>query len=548
MESLSGLRVAIYARHSTHMQAGSAEDQIARCINLVEQMGGQVAEIYSDEARTGATTARRDGINRLMSDATAQRFEAVVFEDLSRLSRDIADIANMFRELMFAGVALHSVTEGRVSELHVGLKGTMNQLFLKDLGDKSRRGLRASVKRGRILNYPYGYEKSPTFDAAGKPVAGQARINPAEAAVIQRIYEEYAAGNPVAAIVRALNHEGIPAPNGRGWSKTSLYGSRARRDGILRRPLYVGEYVWGRFTHRKDPRTGKQTRQHVPKNEWEIRKVPHLAIVGRQLWTRVQERLEPHLPPRPAGRRKRTRPWHPPGPQHHVTSGISWCARCGGRLTAVRGGSLRCQRQLYQVTCDQPFQIPRQAVITKVLRVLRMRLTNHRHHLLDLIRHEHEQRLGDTATRAVECADIEAAITRRRSKLATLLDLIEDGTGGSETRRRVRQHEKSLRADIRNLEEIAAATPRVAEQSLAAVEGKARARILAAINHLLTVDKDDEQAIALIRTALARIDAAYRGPDRARLRANPTLDPAGVYDLGLGCHDNHQSASTAEAA
>ena len=35
-----------------------------------------------------------------------------------------------------------SLSEGEISPLHVGLKGTMNALFLKDLADKVRRGQR----------------------------------------------------------------------------------------------------------------------------------------------------------------------------------------------------------------------------------------------------------------------------------------------------------------------------------------------------------------------------------------------------------------------
>ena len=37
---------------------------------------------------------------------------------------------------------------GEISELHVGLKGTMNALFLKDLPAKTHRGLRGRVERG----------------------------------------------------------------------------------------------------------------------------------------------------------------------------------------------------------------------------------------------------------------------------------------------------------------------------------------------------------------------------------------------------------------
>jgi hypothetical protein len=37
-----------------------------------------------------------------------------------------------------------------VNELHIGLKGTMGALFLKDLADKTRRGLRGRVEAGMV--------------------------------------------------------------------------------------------------------------------------------------------------------------------------------------------------------------------------------------------------------------------------------------------------------------------------------------------------------------------------------------------------------------
>ena len=45
----------------------------------------------------------------------------------------------------FAGIQLTTLSEGPINELHIGLKGTMNALFLKDMADKTRRGLRGRV-------------------------------------------------------------------------------------------------------------------------------------------------------------------------------------------------------------------------------------------------------------------------------------------------------------------------------------------------------------------------------------------------------------------
>ena len=71
----------------------------------------------------------------------------MVAEALDRVSRDQADVAILYKHLKFAGVMIVTLSEGEINELHVGLKGTMNALFLKDLAAKTRRGLRP--RRGR---------------------------------------------------------------------------------------------------------------------------------------------------------------------------------------------------------------------------------------------------------------------------------------------------------------------------------------------------------------------------------------------------------------
>jgi hypothetical protein len=38
-------------------------------------------------------------------------------------------VAILFKQLRFAGVPIVTLAEGEITELHVGLKGTMNALF-----------------------------------------------------------------------------------------------------------------------------------------------------------------------------------------------------------------------------------------------------------------------------------------------------------------------------------------------------------------------------------------------------------------------------------
>ena len=93
--------------------------------------------------RCGVTL--RPGIQTLLQDAQAGRFEMVLAEALDRISRDQADVAILYKHFKFAGVTLVTLAGGEIPEPHVGLKGTMNALFLKDLAAKTHRGLRGRL-------------------------------------------------------------------------------------------------------------------------------------------------------------------------------------------------------------------------------------------------------------------------------------------------------------------------------------------------------------------------------------------------------------------
>ena len=65
-----------------------------------------------------------------------QQFDVVVAESLDRLSRDQEHVAALFKQLSFHGVTLLTIGDSEISELHVGLKGAMSALYLKDLAQK----------------------------------------------------------------------------------------------------------------------------------------------------------------------------------------------------------------------------------------------------------------------------------------------------------------------------------------------------------------------------------------------------------------------------
>jgi len=113
-------RVVIYARYSSDNQRdASIEDQIAVCRRYADRQGWTVVDWYADRAISGASLLRPAGKGG---------FDMVFAEALDRLSRDQEDVAGIFKRLSFAGVKIVTLSEGEISPLHVGLKGTMNAL------------------------------------------------------------------------------------------------------------------------------------------------------------------------------------------------------------------------------------------------------------------------------------------------------------------------------------------------------------------------------------------------------------------------------------
>lgn len=148
-------RAALYARYSDDKQSeASIEDQFRLCREHAARERWGIVGSYEDAAISGASTILRPGIQRLMRDAQHGEFNILVAEALDRISRDQADVATLYKHLKFAGVTIVTLAEGEISELHVGLKGTMNALFLKDLADKTRRGLRGRVEKGKAGGGP----------------------------------------------------------------------------------------------------------------------------------------------------------------------------------------------------------------------------------------------------------------------------------------------------------------------------------------------------------------------------------------------------------
>lgn len=355
------MRIAAYARYSSDQQrAASLDDQLRNCRAYAARQGWPAPRIYTDAAISG-TRRDRPGYQRMLADVAVGAFDVLLIDDLSRLSRDSAECAQLIKRLTFRGVRLVGVSDGvdtgrKSSKLDVGVRGLMAEIYVDELAERTHRGLTGRALAGASAGgLPYGYHVT---------AVGQRAVDAAQAAVVRRIYAEYLAGASPREIAAGLNRDRIPAPRGHQWGQSAVRGDLKRSLGILVNPIYAGRQVWNRSKWVKDPQTGNRVRRERPQSEWVITEQPELRIVDAPTFDAVQRRLRDRG--HAAGSRGR--------PHRYVLSGLLRCPDCGGAMVMTDRYAYMCAAHRERGTCGSRLRVPRAAVETAVLAGIRREL------------------------------------------------------------------------------------------------------------------------------------------------------------------------------
>ncbi len=418
------MRCALYARFSSDLQrAASIEDQLRLCTVRAEREGWQVVGTFSDAAISGATMLR-PGYQALLETMRAGRVDIVLAESLDRFSRDLEHIASFHKMARFARVQIITLAEGEVTEMAVGFKGTMGALYLRDLSAKTFRGQEGRIRQGRAIGGPpYGYRIIRRLGADGEPERGLREVDPDQAHVVRRIFEEYTAGRSPLAIARSLNTERVPAPRGATWFDLTLRGRPTRGDGLLRNPLYTGRLVWNRAQTVVDPVTGTEVWRAKPEEALVETSVPHLRIVPDDLWQAAQVRLAAEAAPQPKVGQHAF--WQRRRPQHLLTGKVI-CGSCGTGFSVFGKDYLGCRTARNGGPCRNTTRVRRAVLEDRVLRALGTQLMRP-----DLVAEfcatfiEEWNRLAAEASAGTEARQRELQSVER--KLANLVDAIADG-------------------------------------------------------------------------------------------------------------------------
>ncbi len=495
------MRVALYARFSSDLQAAaSVEDQFGICEDRALREGWQVVERYSDHGISGASLMR-PGIQGLLQRAMTGGFDLVLAEALDRISRDQEDIAGVFKRLSFAGVQIVTLSEGAITELHIGLKGTMNALFLKDLADKTRRGLRGRVQAGKSGGgLCFGYDVVRHADAAGEPLRGDRQINPAQAGIVRRVFEDYANGLSPRMIAKALNAEGIAGPSGKTWGPSTIHGNKDRGTGLLNNDLYIGKLVWNRQHFVKDPSTGKRQARLNPPQAWVTQEVPQLRIIEDDLWARVKARQAKSA----LGKRDRDTAgqdgfWDRRRPRF-LLSGLVKCGECGSGFVKISQNHFGCAGARNCGTCTSTRSIRRDLLEGTVLDSLQAHLMDD--DLLDIFcqeytRHLNQLRMAASGNRARD----ETRLGKINRELDRLVDAIAQGVPVDRIRDRMTELDKERAALEASLASRAAKPPPLLHPAM----GKTYREAVARLRDTLANGPNRTEAADHIRALIERI-------------------------------------------
>lgn len=115
---------------------------------------------------------------------------------------------------------------------------------------------------------------------------------PEQAAVVRRIFGNYADGLSPRRIAASLNEDGVPSLSGGKWNDSTIRGNAKKGDGMLRNKAYVGSIVYGRNRFLRDGDTGNRISRASDEDDIVYGEAAQLAIVEIDVWDRVQERLE----------------------------------------------------------------------------------------------------------------------------------------------------------------------------------------------------------------------------------------------------------------
>lgn len=310
------LRVTYYARVSSESdeQLNSLGNQIKYYEDFIRRNAAwEFVPGYIDEGLSGISTKRRENFNRMVDDASHDKFDLVITKEISRFARNTLDSIRYTRELLSDGVGVFFQNDNintldEDSELRLSIMSSIAQDELRKLSSRVKFGHQQAIKSSVVLGNSriFGYRKD------NKRLV----IDEEQAPMVRELFELYATDEYSMKQLETLFwNKGYRNLNGKKIAHSTM-------SNMIANPKYKGYYV-GNKVKVVDMFTKKQ--KFLPPEEWVMFKdetgeiVP--AIVSEELWDAANAIL----------RRRSEDVKHRQGICNHANllTGKLYCAHCG---------------------------------------------------------------------------------------------------------------------------------------------------------------------------------------------------------------------------
>jgi DNA invertase Pin-like site-specific DNA recombinase len=177
------MKAALYMRVSTRGHGQDTETQAIALREYASHRGFEIVEEYADRGFSGAKE-RRPALDRLMEDARAKKFDAVLVARFDRFARSTKHLITALEEFKALGISFASLAESvdtstAMGEFFFTVLGAFAQLERNVIKERIATGLARAKKEKKILGRPkciFNRQKAVELQSEGKSVRQIAAI------------------------------------------------------------------------------------------------------------------------------------------------------------------------------------------------------------------------------------------------------------------------------------------------------------------------------------------------------------------------------------
>ena len=345
----------LYIRQSTLRQVFENTESTQRQYALRQRAvalgwpAERIEIIDCDQGQSGASTAEREGFQKLVAEVGLGKAGIVMGLEVSRLARNCADWHCLLEICALSGTLILD-EDGLYDPAHfndrllLGLKGTMSEAELHVLKARLRGGILSKAQRGELkMPLPVGLLYDPVQRIVLDPDKQVQNT-------LRHFFETFRRTGAGWATVQAFAKEGLKFPrHGQAGSGQLIWEPLRHSKALdtLHNPRYAGAFCFGKSRTWKDPQ-GRWHCVNLPREQWAILiKDAHPGYISWEEFEENQKRLLHNQQARAIERQS-----GPPREGPALLQGLVICGKCGRRMTLryhQRGGRLSpdylCQKQ-----------------------------------------------------------------------------------------------------------------------------------------------------------------------------------------------------------